>query len=282
MNDLYYIKYNPELMLCDTMDMSAATELAHRRLSDFIWRQSKAYRFNEALLIHFTKCTIESWPEVWAGLQEKGWRVSGDYVVHAGVIESHNAAQIEYADECNATAKATAAKTGVLRNSLCVTDDVTGIVTINVTTHVTRDVANDVSEDVTRTQSESKSKLKQEPPKTSIISQTSQSTPKPSGTRLTFSMLARVALEIKENKTGWHYDNHKLNPDLLVTAGLVSTLRPFVDRISERQARESWAEAAVKTHQAAVDGMNITHSLAHYAIGIWRDELSRLATPVSE
>jgi len=69
-NDLYYIKYNPELMLCDTMDMTAATELAHRRLSDFIWRQSKAYKNNVPLLIHFTKCQADQWPEVLAARSE--------------------------------------------------------------------------------------------------------------------------------------------------------------------------------------------------------------------
>lgn len=119
-------------------------------------------------------------------------------------------------------------------------------------------------------------------PKTGIISQTSHSTPKPRGTRLTFSALSRMAQDIKENRTGWHYDNHKLNPESIVTAGLVGKLRPFVDRLTEQQVREAWAEAALKTHQAAVDGMNITHSLAHYAVGIWRDEMEKLATPISD
>lgn len=276
MNDLYWIKYNPELMLCDTMDMTAATELAHRRLSDFIWRQSKAYKHNVPLLVHFTKCQPDEWPEVWSGLQEKGWRVAGDYIVHQGVIESHNAAQKEYCDQCNQTAAATAKKTGkkpIL--SHLVTDNVTGIVTINVTTVVTKNV----TKPVTTPQSESKPEPE---PSSDITSQTSHSKPNAHGTRLTFSALSRLAQDIKENRTGWHYDNHKLDPDTIVTAGLVGKLRPFVDRLTEQQVRESWAEAALKTHQAAVDGMNITHSLAHYAVGIWRDEMEKLATPISD
>lgn len=281
MNDLYYIKYNPELMLCDTMDMSAATELAHRRLSDFIWRQSKAYKFNVPLLIHFTKCDAASWPDVWSGLQEKGWKVAGDYVIHSGVIDSHNAAQREYVAECNQTAPASAKKSGVLRTYTCETDSETGIATTHVTSVVTSRDTKDDTASATRLESESKSKL-EIPEKTSTPSQSSKSTQKPSGTRLTFSMLSRLALEIKENKTAWHYDNHKLKPEDLVTAGLVGTLRPFVDRVTERQAREAWAEAAVKTHQASVDGMKITHSLAHYAIGIWREELNKLTTPISD
>lgn len=259
-------------MLCDTMDMTAATELAHRRLSDFIWRQSKAYKFNEALLVHFTKCAPADWPMVWAGLQDKGWKVAGDYLIHAGVIESHNAAQEEYARECNQTAMATARKTGVLKTSQCVPDGVTGIVTIHVTTSVTPDAAQPA---------EPKPNGKPQAPKPAVRSPERQSPTNGVGTKLTFSMLSRMALEIKENKTDWCYDNHKLKPEDLVTAGLVGTLRPFVDRITDRQAREAWAEAATKTHQAAVDGMNITHSLAHYAIGIWRDEMNRLAAPLS-
>lgn len=119
-------------------------------------------------------------------------------------------------------------------------------------------------------------------PKKGITSQTSHSKPKAHGTRLTFSALSRLAQDIKENRNGWHYDNHKLDPSTLVTAGLVGKLRPFVDRLTEQQVRETWAEAALKTHQAAVDGMNITHSLAHYAVGIWREEMEKLATPISD
>lgn len=270
-------------MLCDTMDMSAVTELAHRRLSDFIWRQSKAYKFNIPLLIHFTKCTPEAWPEVWAGLQEKGWLVAGEYVIHKGVIETHNAAQLEYASECNQTAAATAKKTGKPQTtSTVVTDNVTGIVTIVVTTHVMKDVTNGVMKNVTRTQQESKPESKPEPSGTGTISQTSQYTRPARGTKLNFSMLSRIAMEIADNKTGWYYDNHKLKPDMLITAGLVKTLRGFVDRLTDEQAREAWAEAALRTHQASVDGMNITHSLAHYAIGIWRDLMEKQSTPISD
>mgnify|MGYP006921363635 CR=1 FL=1 len=288
MNDLYYIKYNPELMLCDTMDMTAATELAHRRLSDFIWRQSKAYKNNVPLLIHFTKCQADQWPEVWAGLQEKGWKISGDYVIHQGVIESHNAAQIEYAKQCDQTAAASAAKTG--KNPVfaqIVTDTATGIVTVivtrNVTTVVTRNVTTVVTNNATKPVTNPQSKSKPKPERTTgITSQTSHSEPLAHGTRLNFSALSRMATDIKENRHSWHYDNHKLSPDDLVTAGLVGALRPFVDRLTEQQVRECWAEAALRTHQAAVDGMNITHSLSHYAIGIWRDLMEKIATPISD
>lgn len=258
------------------MDMSAATELAHRRLSDFIWRQSKAYKFNVPLLIHFTKCTADSWPEVWTGLQEKGWKVAGDYLVHSGVIEAHNSAQREYVAECNQTAPANARKTGVLRTYVCCTDKVTGIVTTNVTSVVTSHVAKSVTTDVTKPQSESKSESKPEPLKTSVISQTSQSTPKPNGTILTFSMLERVSREIIANAHGWHYDNHKLRPEDLAQGGLVGALKPYVNRITERQVHEAWQEGAVRLHKAVVDNLEI-HDRAKYAVKCWKEQMENLA-----
>lgn len=282
MNELFYIKYRSELMLCDTMDMTAFTELAHRRLSDFIWRQSKAYRFNVPLLIHFTKCPAEAWDETWAGLQEKGWRVAGDYVIHQGVIETHNAAQMEYAAECNQTAPATAKKTGkAIALSKVVTDDVTGIATIVVTSVVTKSA----TKDVTRTQSESKSESESESElsKTSVPSQSSQSTPKPAGlnlTMLTFPMLERVCREIINNTHSWHYDNHKLRPDELAQGGLIGALRPFVGRLTEKQAHETWQEAATRTHKAVVDEMAIADR-AKYAVACWKDQMTNVADKVN-
>jgi hypothetical protein len=286
-NDLFLIEYKPELMLSDSIDMDAATELAHRRLCDFIWRLDCAPRHDVAWLEHFTKCPVGQWPAVEVRLFQKGWTSRGGFLVHQGAIESHNEAKAKYAAKCNQTATALATKTRTKpKLSVCRMDEVTGLVTIIVTEDVTKvvttDVTRDVTENVTTTQSESKSKSEPKPPGTGTRSQTSQSTPKARGTKLTFSMLSRIALEIRENQTEWHYDNHKLSPDKLITAGLVATLRPYVDRITDAQARETWAEAALRTHQAAVDGMSIRNSLAHYAVGIWRDLLEKIATPITD
>lgn len=259
-------------MLCDTMDMTAATELAHRRLSDFIWRQSKAFKFDEPLLIHFTKCAPDQWPAVWDGLQEKGWHRAGNFVIHSGVIETHNAAQREYAAACNQTAAATASKTGELKLTKCVTCVVTGIVTLVVTS--------DVTNDVTRPQSKSKSESKSEPTTTSVPSQTSQSRPHVNGTMLTFSMLDRVAKAIKNNEQGWHYPEHKVNRDEIVAARLTGKMLPYLNRITEKQVHEAWQEAATRTHAAVKDEL-VESTPEGYCVACWLEQMTNIAEKVN-
>ena len=141
MNDLYYIEYNPELMLSDSMDMDAMTELAHRRLCDFIWRMDKPPKADNEFLKQFTKTSATDWGRVKKGLLEKGWSEVGGMLLHKGAIETLNAAKEKYAAQCNQTAPATAKKNGSdLKLMVCERDAVTGIVTIKVTTSVTSSV----------------------------------------------------------------------------------------------------------------------------------------------
>lgn len=137
MNDLYYIEYKPELMLCDSMDMDPETELAHRRLCDFIWRMDKVPKADNEFLKQFTRTTSQNWSRVKKGLLEKGWAEVAGLFIHKGAVETLNAAKEKYAAQCNQTAPATAKKTGQeLKLLRCVRDPVTGIVTLNVTTPV--------------------------------------------------------------------------------------------------------------------------------------------------
>ena len=141
MNDLYYIEYKPELMLSDSMDMDAETELAHRRLCDFIWRMDKAPRADNDFLKQFTKTKPQDWGRVKKGLLEKGWAEVNGLLLHQGAIETLNAAKEKYAAQCNQTAPATAKKNGSeLKLMVCERDSVTGIVTLKVTTSVTSSV----------------------------------------------------------------------------------------------------------------------------------------------
>lgn len=141
MNDLYYIEYKPELMLSDSMDMDAQTELAHRRLCDFIWRMDKPPKADNEFLKQFTKTSATDWGRVKKGLLEKGWAEVEGMLLHKGAIETLNAAKEKYASQCNQTAPATAKKTGSdLKLMVCERDSVTGIVTIKVTTSVTSSV----------------------------------------------------------------------------------------------------------------------------------------------
>ena len=97
---------------------------------------------------------------------------------------------------------------------------------------------------------------------------------------LTFAMLERVGREIITNKQGWHYDNHKVAPRELAQAALIGALKPFVGRVTEAQAHEAWAEAAIRTHKAVVDNMEIGDR-SKYAAGCWKDQLRNIAEKVN-
>ena len=141
MNDLYYIEYKPELMLSDSLDMDPETELAHRRLCDFIWRMDKAPKADNEFLKQFTKTRATEWGRVKKGLLEKGWTEVAGFFLHHGAIESLNFAKEKYAAQCNQTAAATAKRNGSdIKLTVCQRDSVTGIVTLCVTTPVTTSV----------------------------------------------------------------------------------------------------------------------------------------------
>lgn len=169
MNDLYYIEYRPELMLSDSMDMDSETELAHRRLCDFIWRMDKAPKADNEFLKQFTKTRASDWGRVKRGLLDKGWAEVDGLFLHKGAIETLNAAKVKYADACNQTAPATAKRTGSeLKWMICETDPVTGIVALKVTSHVAPVVTSVVTNRQSEQELESELKKKISPPLKSI------------------------------------------------------------------------------------------------------------------
>lgn len=85
----------------------------------------------------------------------------------------------------------------------------------------------------------------------------------------------RLAADIVNNRSGWHYDNCKLAPGDLIAASLRTVLRDFIGMVTEAQVAEAWREAAKRTHQAVVDGMAIKTSRGAYAVGIFKEELRR-------
>ena len=149
MNDLYYIEYNPELMLSDSIDMDAQTELAHRRLCDFIWRMDKAPKSDNDFLKQFTKTKPEDWGRVKKGLLEKGWAEVEGIMLHGGAIKSLNDAKMKYAAQCNQTAPATAKKNGTNEKIMvCERNSATGIITLKVTSTDASSVKSTVTSNV--------------------------------------------------------------------------------------------------------------------------------------
>lgn len=160
MNDLPYILYRAAVMLVDTMDMDHATELAHRRLCDFIWAHERAPRNDNEILRQITRTAATDWGRVRRGLECKGWFESGPFLVHRGAITSLNESSGRAAENFNRTAVA-----GNRPAKVAVTDQVTGIVSYKlgdapVTPSVTPSVTPPVTGDVTAGQEEKERKSK--------------------------------------------------------------------------------------------------------------------------
>lgn len=88
--------------------------------------------------------------------------------------------------------------------------------------------------------------------------------------------LSRIAREIIANKTGWAYDNCKVQPAMFPwPKSLVTVLARFAGKVSEQQAHEAWAEAVRRAHGAVVDGL--AHAPARYVIQCWKEALNSYA-----
>lgn len=85
--------------------------------------------------------------------------------------------------------------------------------------------------------------------------------------------LNRVARDIISNKTGWAYDNCKVQPGMFPwPKSLVTVLNGFVDKVSESEVHLAWAEAVKRTHAASVDGF--VRDPARYVIQCWKEALT--------
>ncbi len=85
MNLLYFIKYQPKLMLVDCIGLSILAELAHRRLCDWVWSQNCFPRAEPLLLAEVTRVEPAQWPATFKALQAKGWSLKRGTLYHAGV-----------------------------------------------------------------------------------------------------------------------------------------------------------------------------------------------------
>ncbi len=85
MNPLFFVRYEPKLMLVDCMGMSVPAELAHRRLCDWCWAQGTFPPSKQQLLSEITRVRPAAWHLVLPALQAKGWTIRGGLMQHSGV-----------------------------------------------------------------------------------------------------------------------------------------------------------------------------------------------------
>lgn len=128
MNDLFFVRYQAKLMLLDSMDMPKDVELAHRRLSDFVWTMDGPPRDdNVTLLVEICRTTLSDWARLRGELELKGWHSDGKgHFTHDKVVSTLLESREFHEKRCNQTKAATESrkKRNVERN-----DDVT----LNVT-----------------------------------------------------------------------------------------------------------------------------------------------------
>lgn len=286
MNDLYYIKYEAKVMLLDTMAMTPAVELTHRRFCDYLWVHEEFPLNADHFLIEIGRAPAAALDQVRSGLQRKGWFVRGEFLVHGGALKSLNEAKRDYVNRFNQTAGMRKAD-----RLTCEEDPETGIITIRYPEQkpVTADVTGDAREAVTgrvpkgvtggvtisKSKSEQESEL--EPVPSKDIKSNYSKERKVAGTKLTFLVLDRVARDIVGNKHEWDYDNCKVHAGQFTQASIVAKLKAFVGVIpaDERLIHQAWQEAVTRTHQAAVDGL-IRTTPPGYCITIFTEQLNKL------
>jgi hypothetical protein len=248
MNDLQYIFYDAKRMALDTADMTRPTELAHRKLADFIWFSDRAPRNRDETLRQLTHTPEAEWPAVKAELLEKGWLVAGGFLIHRGIITSLNDSKLRHLASVN---RACTMNNKPLR-AASAPDAVTGIVTVSAAGPVKRTVTPNVTSTVT-------------PPVRGAARLPSADW----GTLLTADSAPRLARLILSNATGWSYDNCKVRTEMFVAKALVTEMNPYFGRRSERAVMAAWEQAANTTHQAVVDGL-VKTSIAGYCVKSWQ------------
>jgi hypothetical protein len=88
MSDLFFIDYEPKVMLSATVGMQRDTELAHRRLCDVVWKEGRPLDNSESMLREICRIEPHDWMRVKGELGQKGWKVEGKSFTHGGVIKT--------------------------------------------------------------------------------------------------------------------------------------------------------------------------------------------------
>ncbi|MEN6533343.1 MAG: hypothetical protein ABFD89_06750 [Bryobacteraceae bacterium] len=250
MNDLQYIFYDAKRMALDTADMTRPTELAHRKLADFIWFSDRAPRNRDETLRQLTHTPEAEWATVKGELLEKGWIVAGGFLIHRGIIASLNDAKLRHTANFNRQCAMNNKPPRVVSEP----DAVTGIVNVSATA----------------------AEFRNPKPETRRQSDGSEGTNGSHAKRMEADGATRLVGDILRNSTGWSYDNSKVRPQMFVAKALVTELKPYLGRLSEKAVLGAWDTAANTTHQAVVDGL-VKTNIAGYCVNSWRKLLNGLA-----
>lgn len=243
-------------MLNDTAGMRDETELAHRKLIDFLWvRDGEIPKENE-ILRKLTGRSESSWFKIKGELLQNGWSEVGAYFIHRGAIKALNESKEKFVSNHNRTAAANE----LPRLKLLPPDAATG-----VTHYVTCDVTDGVT---LCNKNKNKNNNEEGVPSNNPMIKAPMG-----GVGGNLTLPDQIAARINSNRDDWHYDNCKVPRDIASPPkSLVAVLKPFEASLSEESAIRAWRAAVSATHRAAVDGL-VKGSVAGYCIACFKKQL---------
>src|ERR1035437_582276 len=117
MNDLFFVDYEAKVMFSDTVGLRPDSELAHRRLCDFIWATGTAPPHSPETLQEIGRVKPADWLKVKAELETKGWYAEQGLYTHKGCIKTLDRCKEKHARKVAASAAANAARWGKITPS---------------------------------------------------------------------------------------------------------------------------------------------------------------------
>jgi len=234
MNDLFFIRYQPKLMLVDSMDMPNDVELAHRRLCDFVWAMDRSPQDDDIVLPSICRVRPGEWVRVKGGLQLKGWHSHEGFFEHNGALKTLKEAKDDYLSRQERTKAATEARLARIAER----DD-------------KRDEKRDDARDVNRGEMQLQSQSQSQSQSTSSLNISLESKNPPKGQSSNFRAL-KIANRIISNQDSWHWENCKVPIGGLKSRSLATVIEPHLD--NTRLIAE-WQSAVREAHGAVVDGL---------------------------
>ena len=231
MNDLFFIDYQPRIMIADTMDMRPDTELAHRRLCDSIWSNDVCPRNDDLILQDLCRVKPQDWARVKGELVVKGWIVEGGRFVHRGTVKTLNACKSRHKAKVRSAKTASAARWSSGRDANAMRTQ------------------SDRNASAKRPQCQSQSQSQSQSTSSLNISLESKNPPK--GQSSNFRAL-KIANRIISNQDSWHWENCKVPIGGLKSRSLATVIEPHLD--NTRLIAE-WQSAVREAHGAVVDGL---------------------------
>ena len=85
--------------------------------------------------------------------------------------------------------------------------------------------------------------------------------------------MKRIARTIAGSKNTWEWDNCKVKRPDISARSIETVLKPYADRLKEKEIYQCWTEAIRLAHGACVDELKVNDAVA-YAVGCFKEQLA--------